>query len=116
MLEAEIFFFSDHHKELIKSFQTTCETQSFPKCHSHPPLPLNRITAENKSDEERVGRKPDAKCSERVKTRHGVVFGLVALLAVPLNPVRCVFMLGLTQRSGERCDSLSGFRHIVAAK
>lgn len=51
-----------------------------------------------------------------LKTQPGVGVGLVALLSVPLNPVRCVFMLGLTRRSGERCDSLSGFRHIVAAK
>lgn len=90
--------------------------ESSPKCHSHLPLPLNRITAGNKSDEERVGWEPDAKSSKHVKTQYSAVFGLVALLTVPLNPVSCVFMLGLTWWSGERCDSLSGFRHIVAAK
>lgn len=40
----------------------------------------------------------------------------VALLAALLEPLGRVFMLGLTRTSGERCDSLSGFRHIVAAK
>lgn len=109
VLEGEIFF-SEHHKEL-ESFQTIRETQSSYRCHSHLPLPPNQITAENTSDGGQSWPAARHKM-QRAREKRGVWFGS----SVPLNPVRCAFMLCLTRRSGERCDSLSGFRHIVAAK
>lgn len=109
VLEGEICF-SEHHKEL-ESFQTIRETQSSHRCHSHLLLPPNRITAENTSDGGQSWTVARRKM-QRVREKSGVWFGS----PVPLNPVRWVFMLGLTRRSGELCDSLSGFRHIVAAK
>lgn len=96
-------FCSDHHKELIKSFQMIYGTQ-FPSQMSLTPTTSSESNYGRKlhlTRSELAGSQTQNAASIEKPPQHSVVFGLVALLTVPLNPVRCVFMPDVTRRSGE---------------